>query len=143
MTSPDRKQAFLVADDEPANRTLFEIMLSRTFPQATLFFAEHGQEALGQIPDLIEEYPDLVVISDIQMGGLELDGPALIKNIRKSSDPRIAQLRVLLNSAQTGSEAQIMKRIDEQAGEEFEYEFLKKPMHLDVFKATLLRMLAG
>jgi CheY-like chemotaxis protein len=142
MTSPDQKQAFLVADDEQANRTLFEIMLKRSFPQAALFFAENGLEAWQQIPQLVEKHPDLVVLSDVQMGGLEADGPRFLKNIRKSENPEIARLRVLMHSTYAGSESQVRKMIDEQAGEQFKYEFLKKPIAILVLEATIFRMLS-
>jgi cyclic di-GMP phosphodiesterase len=94
---PSRRPLIVVVDDDPANRQLLEIMLTRQGCRVVLF--EDGGAALDAAPAL---GPDLFLL-DVEMPGL--DGIQLTRRLR--ADPATAATPIILVTGRTSLDDKI------------------------------------
>jgi DNA-binding response OmpR family regulator len=113
----------LIADDEPALRSLLKTNLS--FEGFVTLTASNGEEALKVIR---EEAPDVVLL-DVMMP--VMDGWRVLEELSKTDNKHT---RVILITAKASSEAQL------QGWELGCDEYLTKPFDLDVMIARILEV---
>jgi CheY-like chemotaxis protein len=136
------KIGILVVDDEAATRTLYRLMIESGLPQATIYLAEEGGDALEQLPNIVRENGQVVIISDIEMPGMT--GPKFVRAVRSSGDEQLAQIPVLFTSGRGDTDANQMIT-DQLQGEGIntQYEFLRKPVRITQIVETVNKLLQG
>lgn len=140
MTNPEfSAEAIVVVDDTPDALKLYQAMLERFFPHATLYFAHDGGEGIEQVVKAVGNHDRVVVLSDVEMP--KVTGPQLVQSLRTSSDERIANVPIILNTAHAGQDAELTKLLNEQAGGH-QFDLLRKPVMGHTLQQAILRALS-
>ncbi len=89
---------FLLVDDDTVNRMVGELVIKKSWPDATITTASSGKEAL----DLLNTLPVDVVLMDMVMP--DMDGMETTRRLRTHPNPSVANLPVLGLTANNNSQ---------------------------------------
>jgi signal transduction histidine kinase/ActR/RegA family two-component response regulator len=89
---------FLLVDDDTVNRMVGELVIQKSWPDATITTASSGKEAL----DLLNTLPVDVVLMDMVMP--DMDGMETTRRLRTHPNPSVANLPVLGLTANNNSQ---------------------------------------
>ena len=115
-----RSITLMLVDDNPADRELTKLALSRVKLVNGVLMAEDGQEALDILEDPDQPVPDLILL-DLNMPGM--DGREFLKTVKE--DARFKHIPVIVLTTSDASEDIDQSYQNHSAG------YIQKPVGLD------------
>lgn len=113
-------KSFLIIDDELYNRKLLKIILKKLYPEAKIFEAEDGNEAVK----IVKNYPLDLVLLDILLP--DINGLEILKHIDN-------QITVIIITALEEDNLLIQKSSN--------IEFIQKPINVEHLKKVIKKAL--
>jgi CheY-like chemotaxis protein len=121
----------LVAEDDPDDRYILELLLKKNFPNWEYNISHNGQDLLTYVANLPENSPEIsLIVLDINMP--LKDGIETLKELR--TNPKYKQLPIVGFS--TAQEKTIMERFLKAGGTLY----LQKPDRLSDIESVILRL---
>lgn len=137
--SPERSEhAIVVVDDTYEIHLLYTIMLTKFFPEAKLYFAQDGKIGIEKVEEAVSKHSKVVVLSDVEMP--RVSGTELVRTLRTSGNEAIANVPIILNTANTGIAAELEQKLSEQT-DGHHFDLLLKPVLGSVLQQAVLKAL--
>jgi|GEM_PF-5473577 len=137
----ENRPAVLLVDDDQSYWLMYEMMLRKHIPQAQLYSAKDGIPALAQLPEIVLQHPKVVVLTDLNMPGM--NGDELVRKIRNSSDPHINTLSIIMHTANSSPQTKAeFAKLKKDTGPLSHLELMFKPIPISALLAAMSRMLA-